>query len=151
MRAVLQRVTRARVEVDGELVGAIERGLLVYLGVATADAPVEAEWVARKIADLRLFPDPATEGRSFERSLVEVGGAVLLVSQFTLLADTRKGRRPSFYEAAAPDLAVPLLDAVATALRARGIEVAAGRFGAHMLVESENDGPVTITLDSVGG
>ena len=148
MRAVLQRVTRACVRVDGDLVGAIERGLLVYLGVAAGDSATQAEWAARKIAELRLFPDPTTEGRGFERSLVEVGGAVLLVSQFTLFAETRKGRRPSFFGAAAPDLAVPLVDAVVAALRARGIEVGSGRFGAHMLVESENDGPVTIILDS---
>ena len=149
MRAVLQRVTHARVVVDGEVVGAIEAGLLVYLGVAQGDGPAQAEWLARRVAELRLFPDTTPEGaRSMERSLVDAGGAALVVSQFTLLADTRKGRRPSFFDAAPPDLAAPLVDAVADALRAHGIEVATGRFGAHMLVESANDGPVTITLDS---
>lgn len=149
MRAVLQRVTHARVVVDGEVVGAIEAGLLVYVGVAQGDGPEQAEWLARRIAELRLFPESVAEGaRSMERSLVDAGGAALVVSQFTLLADTRKGRRPSFFDAAPPDLAAPLVGAVATALRAHGIEVATGRFGAHMLVESANDGPVTITLDS---
>lgn len=151
MRAVLQRVTHARVVVDGEVVGAIEAGLLVYVGVAQGDTIEQAEWLARRIAELRLFPESVAEGaRSMERSLVDAGGAALIVSQFTLLAETRKGRRPSFFDAAPPDLAAPLVDAVADALRAHGIEVATGRFGAHMLVESANDGPVTITLDSEG-
>jgi D-tyrosyl-tRNA(Tyr) deacylase len=151
MRAVLQRVTRARVAVADEVVGAIGAGLLVYLGVAEGDTTVEAEWMARRIAELRLFPESTAEGaRSMERSLSDSGGAVLLISQFTLLADTRKGRRPSFFAAAAPEIAAPLVEAVAEALRAQGVEVATGRFGAHMRVESENDGPVTITLDSAG-
>jgi D-tyrosyl-tRNA(Tyr) deacylase len=149
MRAVVQRVSRARVEVDGDLVGAIERGLLVYVGVARGDTPTEAAWLAAKLADIRLFPSDTLEGaRSMERSVADIGAAVLLVSQFTLLADTRKGRRPSFFDAAPPDEAIPILDAVAAALRTRNIEVATGRFGAHMLVTSENDGPVTIVLDS---
>lgn len=149
MRAVLQRVTHARVVVDGEVVGAIKAGLLAYVGVARGDGPPQAEWLARRIAELRLFPDGTAEGaRSMERSLLAAGGAALIVSQFTLLADTGKGRRPSFFDAAPPDLAAPLVDAVADALRARGVEVATGRFGAHMLVESANDGPVTLTLDS---
>ena len=151
MRAVLQRVTHARVVVAGEVVGAIGAGLLVYVGVAEGDTPAQAEWLARRIAELRLFPDGTSEGaRSMERSLVDAGGAALVISQFTLLADTKKGRRPSFFVAAAPDVAAPLVDAVVAALRAHGIEVATGRFGAHMLVDSENDGPVTITLDSEG-
>ena len=120
-------------------------------GVAADDRHEEVAWLARKIAELRLFPGDTAQGaRSMERSLLEAGGAVLLVSQFTLLADTRRGRRPSFTDAAPPDVAVPLLDALADDLRTRGIEVATGRFGAHMLVESENDGPVTIWLDSAG-
>ncbi len=115
------------------------------------DTKAEAVWLANKLADIRLFPGDTAEGaRSMERSVLEVGGAVLLVSQFTLLADTRKGRRPSFFDAAPPETAVPLLDILAAALQARGIEVATGRFGAHMLVSSENDGPVTIVLDSAG-
>jgi D-tyrosyl-tRNA(Tyr) deacylase len=135
--------------VGEEVVGEIGRGLLVYLGVAVGDGSEQVSWLARKIAELRLFPGGTAQGaRSMERSIVDAGGAVLLVSQFTLLADTRRGRRPSFTDAAPPDVAVPLLDALAADLRSRGIEVAEGRFGAHMRVESENDGPVTISLDS---
>jgi D-aminoacyl-tRNA deacylase len=154
MRAVVQRVTWARVEVGGDVAGAIRRGLLVYVGVARSDTAAEATWLADKLTRIRLFPAPPEESgvvegaRSMERSVVDAGGAVLLVSQFTLLADTRKGRRPSFFDAAPPEDAAPLLDALASALRARGVDVATGRFGAHMLVTSENDGPVTIVLDS---
>lgn len=171
MRAVLQRVTSAEVRVAAERVGRIERGLLAYIGVASTDGPADVAWLARKIAELRLFPaieggasaphpqplslgeggaEPAAGARSMERSVVDAGGAVLLVSQFTLLADTRRGRRPSFSEAAAPEPATALLDALASALRARGIDVATGRFGAHMQVTCVNDGPVTIVLDSAG-
>ena len=145
MRAVLQRVRFSRVLVDGEVVGAIERGVLAYVGVAEGDTPAEAEWLADKIAGLRIFP---SDERPIDRSLLEVGGAALVVSQFTLLADKRRGRRPSFTGAAAPDVAEPLVDAVVEALRGQGIEVATGRFGAMMQVESTNDGPVTIVLDS---
>lgn len=145
MRAILQRVTRASVAVDGEVVGAIDGGLLVYVGVADADGEDEARWLARKLAEMRLFPD---ERGRFDRSLLEAGGAALVVSQFTLLADTRRGRRPSFTAAAPPEVAEPLVQSVMGELRALGVTVAGGRFGAHMLVESENDGPVTITLDS---
>ena len=145
MRAVLQRVHSARVLVDGEVVGAIDRGALVYVGVAEGDTSAEAEWLADRIAGLRIFP---SEDRSIDRSLLDVGGSALVVSQFTLLADTRRGRRPSFTAAAPPEVAEPLVDAVVEALRASGIEVATGRFGAMMHVESTNDGPVTIILDS---
>ena len=160
---MLQRVLSARVSVGDptlnafrgeEIVGAIGPGLLVYVGIAAGDGSTEVAWLARKIAELRLFPVDAAEGgategaRSMERSLADTGGAALLVSQFTLLADTRRGRRPAFTGAAAPDVAAPLIDAIADALHARGIEVARGRFGAHMRVQSENDGPVTILLDS---
>ncbi|MBM4415378.1 MAG: D-tyrosyl-tRNA(Tyr) deacylase [Chloroflexi bacterium] len=162
MRAVLQRVTAAEVRADAALVARIKRGLLAYVGVAVQDGVPDVAWLARKIAELRLFPDPhplpLTQGergveysegaRSMERSVVDAGGAVLLVSQFTLLADTRRGRRPSFTEAAPPAQATALLDTLASTLRARGIEVATGRFGAHMRVEAVNDGPVTIVLDS---
>jgi D-tyrosyl-tRNA(Tyr) deacylase len=149
VRAVLQRVVSARVSVGDEVVGAIGTGLLVYVGVGAADGTNEVAWLARKIAELRLFPESTGEGaRSMERSLEDSGGAVLLVSQFTLMADTRRGRRPAFTSAAAPELAAPLIDGLTDALRARGIEVATGRFGAHMRVESVNDGPVTILLDS---
>ena len=146
MRAVLQRVTRATVTIDGEAVGAIGPGLVVLLGVAQDDGPEDARRLATKTAELRIFAD--AEGR-FNRSLLESGGAALVVSQFTLLADVRKGRRPSFVAAAAPEQASPLVDAFAGVLRELGVSVATGRFGAHMLVELENDGPVTIVLDTV--
>ena len=145
MRAVVQRVRSARVLVDGEPVGAIGRGVLAYVGVAEGDTEAEAAWLADKIAGLRIF---ASRERPIDRSLLDVQGAALVVSQFTLLADTRRGRRPSFTGAAAPEVAEPLVDAVAGALRERGVEVATGRFGAMMQVESTNDGPVTIVLDS---
>ena len=145
MRAVLQRVTSAAVTVDGETVGAIGPGLVVLLGVARDDGPEEARRLAAKTAELRIFADD--EGR-FSRSLVEAGGEALAVSQFTLLADVRKGRRPSFVAAARPEAAAPLVDAFVDALRGQGVRVAAGRFGAHMLVALENDGPVTIVLDT---
>ena len=155
MRAVIQRVLRARVTVGGVEAGAIEAGLLVYLGIAPEDGAAEVEWCARKIAEMRLFAGaPGTDvaerpDRSVD-DLVASGedAAVLLVSQFTLYADTRGGRRPAFTEAAGPEIAAPLVDAVRDGLRARGLRVEEGRFGAHMLVESENDGPVTIILDS---
>ena len=145
MRAVIQRVTRARVVVDGQVAGEIGTGLLVYAAVAGDDGPDEARWLARKLAELRVFADD--EGR-FDRSLLDVGGAALVVSQFTLLADTRRGRRPSFTDAARPEVAQPLIEQLMAALAEFGVAVAGGRFGAHMLVESENDGPVTIPLDS---
>lgn len=157
MRAVLQRVTRARVTVDGFSVGSIGHGLVVYVGVGDGDGPTEAEWLARRIAELRLFPaderteesDPArTTERPMDRSLLDVRGAALVISQFTLYADTRKGRRPSFFEAAAPEAAAPLIESVCAHLSAAGVHVESGSFGAHMVVESTNDGPVTILLDS---
>ena len=145
MRAVLQRVTRAAVRIDSETVGAIGPGLVVLLGVAQGDGPEEARRLAAKTVELRIFADD--EGR-FNLSLLDTDGAALVVSQFTLLADVRKGRRPSFVGAAPPEEAAPLVDAFAGALRERGVSVEMGRFGAHMLVELENDGPVTIVLDT---
>jgi D-tyrosyl-tRNA(Tyr) deacylase len=147
MRAVVQRVTRARVTIDGETSGEIAAGLLVYVGVAEGDGEDEAYWLATKVARLRIFDND--EGQ-FDRSLLDRGGAALIVSQFTLLADTRRGRRPSFAGAARPDVAEPLVELVMAELRALGVTIAGGRFGAHMMVESENDGPVTIQLDSAG-
>lgn len=138
-------MTRARVTVDGATIGEIDSGLLVYLGIGPQDSEHEVEWVARKVAELRIFPDE--QGR-FDRSVEDAGGAVLIVSQFTLYADTRRGRRPAFTDAAPPDVAAPLVEAVMEALRVRGITVQGGRFGAHMLVDAVNDGPVTILLDS---
>lgn len=145
MRVVLQRVTRASVTVDGEAVGEIGPGLVVLVGVGQEDGPDEARRLAVKSAELRCFADD--EGR-FNRSLIDSGGAALVVSQFTLLADVRKGRRPSFAAAATPDQASPLVDAFADALRELGVTVETGRFGAHMMVALENDGPVTIVLDT---
>ncbi|EFO80825.1 D-tyrosyl-tRNA(Tyr) deacylase [Oscillochloris trichoides DG-6] len=145
MRAVLQRVSQASVTVEGQVVGAINAGLLVLLGVGQGDSHVEAHLLAEKTAHLRIFAD--AEGR-FNRSLLDVGGAALVVSQFTLYADTRKGRRPSFIDAALPDVAAPLVQSYADRLRSFGIEVAHGVFGASMQVALINDGPVTITLDS---
>ncbi len=146
MRAIIQRVIQASVEVENQIVGSIGAGLLVLLGVGHGDGPAEADLLAKKTAHLRIFPDD--EGR-FDRSLIDIGGAILVVSQFTLYADTRKGRRPSFTDAAAPDLAAPLVARYAAALRAMGVQVESGIFGSHMRVSLINDGPVTISLDSV--
>jgi D-aminoacyl-tRNA deacylase len=145
VRIVLQRVSSASVSVEGEHIAAIGAGMLLLVGVTDRDDAAIAERMARKCAELRVFADE--QGR-FDRSLLEAGGEALVVSQFTLLADTRKGRRPSFIAAAAPEHAEPLVDSFADALRALGVPVACGRFGAHMLVSLENDGPVTIVLDS---
>ena len=142
MRAVVQRVSRAGVTVDGEIVGAIDRpGLVVLVGVTPGDGPAQVEYMARKVAELRILRD--------EQCAVDVGAPVLVVSQFTLYADTRKGRRPTWNQAAPGPVAEPLVAAVAAALRARGLEVATGVFGADMALELVNDGPVTILLESV--
>jgi D-tyrosyl-tRNA(Tyr) deacylase len=147
MRAVLQRVTRASVSVEGETVGEIGAGLLVLLGVEAGDGATDADYIAAKIADLRLFP-PEGDESGMERSLTEVGGAALVVSQFTLLGDCRKGRRPSWSGAARPDAAVQWYEEVVQRLRDRGIPTATGTFRAHMDVALVNDGPVTVLLDS---
>jgi D-tyrosyl-tRNA(Tyr) deacylase len=141
---VLQRVTRASVTIDGRQTAAIGRGYLVLAGFTPADAVDAVEWMAEKIVGLRLFPD--AEGR-MNLPLADVHGAVLVVSQFTLYGDARKGRRPSFVDAAGPAVAVPLYEAFLAALRARGPRVEAGVFGALMAVELVNDGPVTLLLD----
>jgi D-tyrosyl-tRNA(Tyr) deacylase len=141
VRVVVQRVTRARVTVAGEVVGRIDRpGLVVLVGVASDDTPALASALARKVADLRILRG--------ERSALDDGAPVLVVSQFTLYADTRKGRRPSWSAAAPGPVAEPLVDAFASALRDLGLEVAAGRFGADMAVELVNDGPVTLLLEA---
>ncbi len=144
MRAVLQRVRRGRVTVDAVEIVAIGPGLVILLGIGHEDGPEQARWLADKIAGLRIFED--LEGKT-NLSISEVGGEALVVSQFTLYADSRKGRRPSFTEAAPPELAEPLVTAFAERLRQQGLSVAEGVFGAHMLVEIENDGPVTILLE----
>lgn len=146
MRAVVQRVQRAEVRVDGAPVGTIGRGLLVLVGVMRDDGPQDAAWLSRKLPALRVFSD---EAGKMNRSVQEVGGAILLVSQFTLCADTARGARPSFSAAKAPADAVPLLDSLVEALRAV-VPVETGRFGADMAVELVNDGPVTLWLDSRG-
>jgi D-aminoacyl-tRNA deacylase len=144
MRAVCQRVTRAQVAVAGETVGAIERGLVVLLGVARGDDAAIAERLAGKVARLRIFED---DDGKFARSLLDVGGAALVVSQFTLIADTSKGNRPSFTDAAAPEQAEQLYDHFCAALNREGARVERGVFGARMAVELVNDGPVTIVLE----
>jgi D-tyrosyl-tRNA(Tyr) deacylase len=144
VRAVVQRAAKAQVSVDGQVVGAIPAGLVVLLAVGHGDGEEEAKWFANKIAHLRIFED---EQGKFNRSLLDVGGQVLLVSQFTLYGDARKGRRPSFTEAAPPEVAEALINRVAQLLAESGVPVARGRFQAHMLVEIHNDGPVTIILE----
>ncbi len=140
MRCVVQRVAHARVTVDGRVVGSIAAGVCALVGVADGDTRDDAALIARKVATLRIF-----EG---ERDLLETGGEALVVSQFTLLGNARKGRRPSWIAAARPEAAEPLVAAVAEEIAALGARVAGGAFGAHMLVEIANDGPVTILLDS---
>jgi D-tyrosyl-tRNA(Tyr) deacylase len=144
MRAVLQRVIRASVAVGAETISSIARGLVVLLAVEKGDTQSEAEWIAEKTAELRIFEDGE---RKMNRSVLEAGGEVLLVSQFTLAADCRKGRRPSFDSAAAPEDATPLIALVRTGLEATGLRVAEGRFGEHMRIDLVNDGPVTIVLE----
>lgn len=145
MKLVLQRVTRAAVRVDSEVIAAIGPGLLVLVGVAEGDGVDEARRLAAKTAELRIFA--GDDGR-FDRSLVDVAGEALVVSQFTLYADTRRGRRPGFSAAAPPETAAPIVEAFARELEALGVTTRRGRFGAHMQVELENDGPVTIIIDS---
>jgi D-aminoacyl-tRNA deacylase len=145
VRALLQRVTRASVRVDGEAIGEIGPGLMILLGVGPDDTDAVADDLARRTIELRIFRDD--EGRT-NRSIAEIGGAALVVSQFTLYADTRRGRRPGFTGAAPPELAARLYERFATAIRAAGLLVATGSFGAEMQVELVNDGPFTIWLDS---
>jgi D-tyrosyl-tRNA(Tyr) deacylase len=145
VRAVIQRVAAARVTVGDDLVGAIGPGLLMLLGIANSDTELEADWLLDKVLDLRIFED---ESGKFNRSLRHLNAELLVVSQFTLLADTRKGRRPSFTAAARPERAVPLYEHMIRRAHDRGVTVASGRFGARMRMELVNEGPVTIILDS---
>jgi D-tyrosyl-tRNA(Tyr) deacylase len=145
MRAVIQRVSQARVHIGDEIVGQIQKGLLVLLGVTQADTEEQARWLADKIVGLRIFNDP---DEKMNLSLGDVQGAMLIVSQFTLYGDCRKGRRPSFIDAAGPELAEPLYECFINGVRALGIPVATGRFGAMMQVELVNDGPVTLIVES---
>ena len=144
MRALIQRVKTGKVIVDGQTVAEIAHGLVILLGIGQGDTEEQARFLAGKIATLRIFEDH--EGR-FNRSILDMGEAAIVVSQFTLYADTRKGRRPSFTEAAPPEVAAPLVEIFANLLREQGIPTRNGVFGAHMLVEIENDGPVTIWLE----
>jgi D-tyrosyl-tRNA(Tyr) deacylase len=144
MRALIQRVTHASVKVEGEIVGAIDAGLLIFLGVGQHDQAAQADWLAHKIANLRIFSD--AEGK-MNRSVLDTGGSLLVVSQFTLYGDIRRGFRPSFGDAALPAAAIPLIDQFIAGLKKEGVPVATGRFGAHMEVELLNDGPVTIWLE----
>jgi D-aminoacyl-tRNA deacylase len=144
MRVVLQRVSSASVTIDGRVAGAIGRGFCLLVGFTHGDTPAQVDWMAEKIAGLRLFSD--SEGK-MNLGLDEVDGALLVVSQFTLYGDSAKGRRPSFIDAARPELAIPLYERFLEVLRRRGLTVAAGEFGADMQVEIHNDGPVTLILD----
>lgn len=144
MRVVLQRVSRARVTVDGRVTGQIGRGLLLLAGFTDADRDDALAWMADKVVGLRIFPDD--EGK-MNRSVLEVGGGLLVVSQFTLYGDARRGRRPSFVDAARPKVAIPLYDRFVELLRATGLHVGTGEFGAMMEVELVNDGPVTLILE----
>lgn len=148
MRALVQRVSRASVSVDGAIVGRIERGLLILLGVRDGDTEAEALWLADKVVGLRVFPDQ--QGR-FDRSVQEIGGGVLVVSQFTLYGDTRKGRRPNFGAAAPPDVAEALYERFCQACADLGVPVERGVFGAMMEVELVNDGPVTLMVEREWG
>jgi D-tyrosyl-tRNA(Tyr) deacylase len=144
MRVVLQRVSRASVTIDGRTTGAVERGFCLLVGFSHGDTEAAVDWMAEKVAGLRLFSDA---GGKMNLGIDEVGGAVLVVSQFTLYGDTAKGRRPSFIDAARPEQAIPLYQRFVDALRGRGLAVATGEFGADMLVEIHNDGPVTLILE----
>ncbi|HEX2249570.1 MAG TPA: D-aminoacyl-tRNA deacylase [Gemmatimonadales bacterium] len=144
MRVVLQRVSKASVTIDGRVVGSIGQGFCVLVAYTHSDTHAQVDWMAEKIAGLRLFSDAAGK---MNRGLSDVGGAVLVISQFTLYGDISRGRRPSFVEAARPELAIPLYDRFLGALRERNLQVAAGEFGADMQVEIHNDGPVTLILD----
>jgi D-tyrosyl-tRNA(Tyr) deacylase len=149
MRAVVQRVSSASVSVGSRVVGRIGSGLLVFVGAEADDRPEDVEYIASKVADMRVFDEGTGDGRSrMNRSVKDVGGSVLLVSQFTLVADCRKGRRPSFDQAAPASLARPLYESVAARLREHGVPVELGEFQAMMQVELTNDGPVTLLLDS---
>jgi len=145
MKALLQRVTAAQVTVESEVVGKIGHGLVVFIGVANDDTPEDINYLTRKIVELRIFED--TEGK-FNLSLLDVSGELLLVSQFTLLANTRRGRRPGFTDAAPPEIAEALFNQFVEQVRTTGLKVETGRFQTHMHVEINNDGPVTILIDS---
>lgn len=148
MRAVIQRVQYASVQVDGRTVGKIEKGFLVFLGITHNDTEKEGTWLANKIKDLRVFED--TEGK-MNLSLADVGGEVLIVSQFTLYGNCMKGRRPAFVDAARPEIAIPLYEKFLKTFSSFGMKIESGKFGANMKIELLNDGPVTLLLDTAEG
>jgi D-aminoacyl-tRNA deacylase len=148
LRAVVQRVLRASVTIGDRTAGQIEQGLLVFVGVERGDGPADANYIAAKIRELRVFEDPAEPSRHVNLSIRDIGGSVLVVSQFTLAGDCRKGRRPSFDQAAPPDVARPLYEDVVQELRSAGLPTSTGEFQATMQVSLVNDGPVTLLLDS---
>ena len=147
MRVIIQRVTASQVTVNGQIVGQIGTGLNLLVGIASTDTDAELAWMARKCLDLRLFPDPERDNPRFDRSVQEIGGELLVISQFTLYGDCRKGRRPSFDRAAAPDLARERYDQFVDLLRESNLRVETGEFGAMMQVAINNDGPVTLILE----
>ena len=148
MRAIIQRVSSAAVRVGNRTTGSIDRGLLVLVGISPGDTDEDIAYLANKTVNMRLFPDPENAARGFELSASEIEADLLLVSQFTLYASTRKGRRPGFTEAARPDIAGPLFERVVDAFRQTGLKVETGKFGAMMSLELTNEGPVTIMLDT---
>lgn len=145
MRVVIQRVTKAQVSVEGNVIGKIKEGLLILLGITHGDNQKDAKWLVNKISGLRIFSD---ENGKMNRSIEDIEGEILLISQFTLYGDARKGRRPSFIEAAKPDIAVPLYNKFIDLVREKNIKISTGEFGADMKVELLNDGPVTMIIDS---
>ena len=147
MRVLIQRVTSSQVEVDGKIIGQIERGLNLLVGIASTDTEAELTWMVRKCLDLRLFPDPLSSSNRPELSVKDIKGEILVVSQFTLYGDCRKGRRPSYSNSAPPVVAEELYDKFVNKLRASGLKVETGQFGAMMQVTINNDGPVTLWLE----
>lgn len=147
MRVIIQRVNRSQVMVDGEIIGQIGRGLNLLVGIAETDREIELNWMVRKCLELRLFPDPENPTGKWEKSVQEIGGELLVVSQFTLYGDCRKGRRPSFDQSAPPEIAEKRYEQFVEKLRLSSLKVETGKFGAMMQVLIENDGPVTLTLE----
>jgi len=151
MRVIIQRVKSSQVQVNGEIVGKIGCGLNLLVGIADTDTEAELDWMARKCLELRLFPDSASEGGRWDKSVQDIGGELLIVSQFTLYGDCRKGRRPSFDRSAAPEAAEKLYEKFVEKLRHSGLKVETGLFGAQMQVSIDNDGPVTLVLERESG
>ena len=145
MRVIIQRVKSSSVKVDGEIIGQIDRGLNLLVGIAVTDTEAELDWMTRKCLELRLFPDDAN--KPWSKSVIDIQGEILVISQFTLYGDCRKGRRPSFSGSAAPDIAEPLYNSFVTKLKQSGLKIATGKFGAMMEVDIINDGPVTLVLE----